>query len=411
MNYLANITDLTAKLFTMVTRMGSRILWSAVIGFSIMSVFLVSTASASTSAESGDWPNWLGKALQQAPSSHWQADVVGESVTFSPTQALPKVLVIVSRKATSYDIALKTLLSVYSRELPQTQWIVKQLPSNPIALAALLKQAEKKVNLIYTLGSKATVEVRNLYAGGKLPVISVNAKDPVQLGLIDKYSGSGDNFAFTSLNLPADVILSFMKRFNPSLKNIGILYANTNRSAYLTQFLPLKAVAEQAGIKIVPIAVDETMADLQLDLAMERAIADLKENDPQLEHSLLWLTGSSSLLSRVDEINRYSQKLALISAVPDVVNQSQDSALMSFGVSFVNNAHQAAIYGLQVINDQVDVGDLPVGVISPPDIAISFQQAQRIKQKVPFVLMEMASDVYGVNGTVVRMDGKPVKER
>lgn len=170
-------------------------------------------------------------------------------------------------------------------------------------------------------------------------------------------------------------------------------------------------MAEQAGIKIVPVAVDESMADLKLDLAMGRAIADLKENDPQLDHSLLWLTGSSSLLSRVDEINRYSQKLALISAVPDVVNQSQDSALMSFGVSFVNNAHQAAIYGLQVINDQVDVGDLPVGVISPPDIAISFQQAQRIKQKVPFVLMEMASDVYGVNGTVIRMDGKPVKER
>ncbi|MEZ8740946.1 ABC transporter substrate-binding protein [Photobacterium swingsii] len=358
-----------------------------------------------------NWPEWLGDDLQPTASSHWKAEVTEDSVLYSAKQALPRVLVIVSRKATSYDVALKTLLSEYSRELPQAQWVVRKLPSTQVELMTLLKQAESKVNLIYTLGSKATVEVRNVYAGGKLPVISVNAKDPVQLGLIEHYSGSGDNFAFTSLNLPADVVLNFMQRFKPTLKSIGILYANTNRSAYLTQFLPLKRVAEQAGIKIVPIAVDETMADLKLDAAMSRGIQQLQADDPQLAHSVLWLTGSSSLLSRVDEINQYSKKLALISAVPDVVNQTEHSALMSFGVSFVNNAHQAAIYGLQVIKGEIDVGQLPVGVISPPDIAISFQQAKRINQQVPFVLMEMASDVYGVNGTVIRLDGKPVKER
>ncbi|OAN18771.1 hypothetical protein A3K86_02610 [Photobacterium jeanii] len=374
-------------------------------------LFTICTQAQTESSKQTQWPQWLGKELQPTANSHWKAEVANESVLYAPAKALPKVLVIVSRKATSYDIALKTLLSEFSRALPQAQWVVKKLPATPNEISSMLQRFEGDVSLVYTLGSRATVEVRKVYKGGKLPVISVNAKDPVQLGLIDQYSGSGDNFAFTSLNLPAEVVLNFIQRFKPTLKSIGILYANTNRSAYLTQFLPLQKVAQQAGIKIVPIAVDENEAELKLDVAMPRAIKTLKQGDPQLAHSVLWLTGSSSLLSRVDEINQHSQQLALISAVPDVVNETEHSALMSFGVSFVNNAHQAAIYGLKVIKGEIEVGQLPVGVISPPDIAISFQQAKRIRQQVPFVLMEMASDVYGVNGTVIRLNGKPVKEQ
>ncbi len=158
----------------------------------------------------------------------------------------PKILVIVSRQAKSYDIALETLLGIYSRELPLARIVVRKLPVTQTGsdgqqlLLQMLKEAEGKTHLIYTVGSKATVAVRNVYKGGKVAVVSVNAKDPVLLGLIDSDQGSGDNFAFTSLNLPAEVTLVFMKRFNPSLRQIGVLYARKNKSAYTTQYLPLK---------------------------------------------------------------------------------------------------------------------------------------------------------------------------
>ncbi|WP_367278130.1 ABC transporter substrate-binding protein [uncultured Photobacterium sp.] len=356
------------------------------------------------------WPTWLGDNLQPDSASHWRAEASESEVNFVPLRSLPKILVIVSRKASSYDTALKTLLGVYSRELPQTQWLVKKLPSSPVGLTAMLIEAEEQVDLVYTVGSKATVAVHNIYQGGLLPVVSVNAKDPVQLGLIENYQGSGNNFAFTSLNLPADVNLSFMKRFKPSLEQIGILYAKSNKSAYLTQYLPMKQLAEEAGLTVVPIVVDESEPSQRLNAAMQLSMAHLKKADPKLDNTLLWLTGSSSLLARVAEINRYSERLPLISAVPDVVRSSSDSALMSFGVSFVNNAHQAALYGLRILKAETMAGELPVGIIAPPDIAISFQQAKRIDQQIPFVLMEMASDVYGIDGKIIRSEGKPVRE-
>lgn len=363
------------------------------------------------------WPAWIGDELKPTASSHWQMKADSDGVEFVPVQSVPRVLVIMSRKAASYDVALQTLLDVYARKLPQTRISVKKLPvtkSKTVQqekLKHLLLDAEDDVNLIYTVGSKATVAVRHVYRGGKIPVVSVNAKDPVQLGLLDSYQGSGDNFAFTSLNLPADVILKFMKRFKPSLRQIGVLYAKNNQSAYRTQYLPLKAIAEQHGVNIVPIIIDETTSFSTLKVAMTKAITTLKYEDPTLTDSLLWLTGSSSLLSRMAEINRYAGGLAVISAVPDVVRGGQDSALMSFGVSFVNNAHQAGLYGLQILQDNVNPGDLPVGHISPPDIAVSFEQAQRINQKIPFVLMEMASKVYDTNGRVIRSKGQSMQEQ
>jgi putative ABC transport system substrate-binding protein len=362
------------------------------------------------------WPIWLGDDLKPQQKSHWQIKTTAKGVEFMPLESAPKILMIVSRQAKSYDIALKKLLEIYARELPQAHILVRKLPSKPgadnvEALMNMLADAENKVDLIYSIGSTATVAMRKSYTGGKIPVVSVNAKDPVLLGLIDNIHGSGDNFAFTSLNLPASVTLRYMQRFKPSLKQIGVLYAKNNHSAYATQYLPLKKIAEKNGVKIITIVVDRDDPSLALDVSMERTIKALKKGDPTLSSSILWLTGSSSLLSRMNEINLYAGSLAVISAVPDVVCNRADSALMSFGVSFANNANQAGLYGLQILKGKIAPGDLPVGQIFPPDIVINVAQAQRINQKIPFFLMEMASDVYGNNGNVIGVNGKSMQEQ
>ncbi|WP_019613340.1 ABC transporter substrate-binding protein [Psychromonas ossibalaenae] len=377
-------------------------------------IFVLLCCSSLLSA--APWPSWLGDDLKPQKGSHWQIETTAEGVEFMPARSAPTILMVVSRKADSYDTALKTLLAIYARELPQAHIVVRLLPVeaasvNSARLISMLKKAESNVDLIYSIGSKATVALRRVYSGGKIPVVSVNAKDPVLLGLIENELGSGDNFAFTSLNLPAPITLRYMKRFKPSLKQIGVLYAKSNQSAYATQYLPLKKTAEQQGIKITAVVVEQNDPSLTLEVSMKRAIKELKEDDPSLTNSILWLTGSSSLLVRMQEINFHAGELAVLSAVPDVVNSGPDSALMSFGVSFVNNAHQAGLYGLQILSGRTAPGDLPVGQISPPDIAISFAQAQRINQKIPFVLMEMASDVYGSQGTVIRSQGESMQEQ
>ncbi|PML77462.1 ABC transporter substrate binding protein [Enterovibrio norvegicus] len=358
-----------------------------------------------------DWPEWMGETVKLAAKDDWTFEGTNGELQISPRKSAPTVWVIVSRKAASYDTALLTMLNVYKQEFDSISFNVVKLPETVDELKQVLDSADQQAQLIYTVGSKATVAVHTLYQGGKLPVVSVNAKDPVLMGLIDDYRGSGDNFAFTSLNLPANVTLSFLLKYMPELSQIGVLYARTNKSAYLTQFLPLQKEAERRGIRVLGFEVDESNEEQMLERVMASEISALKSQDGNLDTTLLWLTGSSSLLARVDEINGLSQNLPLLTVVPEAVNGEEHSALMSVGVSFVNNAHQAALYGIRILRDGENAGGLPVGVISPPDISISFRQAKRLEKAVPLVLLEMASDVYSENGSVVRSQGMSVERQ
>jgi hypothetical protein len=47
-------------------------------------------------------------------------------------------------------------------------------------------------------------------------------------------------------------------------------------------------------------------------------------------------------------------------------------------------------------------GDLKVGLVSPPDIAISFLKAREIGLRVPFPFYETASFIYDYDGKPVR---------
>ena len=81
---------------------------------------------------------------------------------------------------------------------------------------------------------------------------------------------------------------------------------------------------------------------------------------------------------------------------------------MAIGIGFNSNAHLAAIYGADVLSGRVGVGDLKVGIVSPPDISISWRKAREIGLDIPFSFFESASYVYDYDGRMVRFRGKPV---
>ena len=88
--------------------------------------------------------------------------------------------------------------------------------------------------------------------------------------------------------------------------------------------------------------------------------------------------------------------------MPEVVNGTEASAVLSIGISFESNAHLAAIYAGEVLADRRKAGDLPVGIVSPPDIAINFKKAREIGLRVPFNFFESATYICGYDGKQVR---------
>ncbi len=100
----------------------------------------------------------------------------------------------------------------------------------------------------------------------------------------------------------------------------------------------------------------------------------------------------------------------MLSVVPDVVQAGDDSAVLSIGISFESNAHLAAIYAADVLLGRAKAGDLKVGIVSPPDIAINFRKAREIALEIPFHFFESAGFIYDYEGRPVRENGKPVAQ-
>ncbi|HEX7967670.1 MAG TPA: MFS transporter [Stellaceae bacterium] len=316
-----------------------------------------------------------------------------------------RVLVLYPRASSAYDIAMDEILDVFdAKEINADLLVINFETDDASGKDALRLAQEGKYELIFAMGSESTAWLYDHYRGGAIPVVSVCSKDPVLLGQARDYaSGSGTNFAFTSLNMPTEVQMAYVQELKPELKNFAVLVDSKNVSAVQTQAEPIAALAKRRGIQVIwgavqnPATAREELADI-----VKNAVRQMRKSDPDLSKSLFWVTGSTSVFREIRTINENADRVPVVSVVPEVVKTGDDTAALAIGISFESNAHLAAIYGADILEGRVKVGDLKVGVVSPPDIAISFRKAREIGLKVPFHFFESASFVYDYDGRAVR---------
>jgi putative ABC transport system substrate-binding protein len=372
---------------------------------------LLVISSASTRAQEQAVPAWFryGASIDAA----WQvaADAArpmhvtihrkGGELDNSPK----RILVLYPRPSSAYDIAITKILHVFeSKDLNAKFEIINFSMNDQNGFQALEFAKRNKVDLIFAMGSESTAWLYDHYKGGTIPVISVCSKDPVQLGQMRNYSdGSKSNFAFTSLNVPLDTQMAYVRDLRPDLKNLAVLVDSKNVSAVQTQAEPIAAYARQRGIQVIWGAVQNPAnAREELERIVRGAVQTMRKSDPDLSRSLFWITGSTSVFLEIRTINENSDRVPVISVIPEIVKAGTDTAVIGIGVSFESNAHLAAIYGADVLTGRAKVGDLKVGLVSPPDIAISFLKAREIGLRVPFSFFESASFVYDYDGKPVR---------
>jgi len=316
-----------------------------------------------------------------------------------------RVLVLYPRPSSAYDIAITKILHIFEAKEVNAEFAIFNFQMDDAKGAAAVLYAEQHhFDLIFAMGSESTAWLYDNYQGGPIPVVSVCSKDPVQLGQMQDYTnGSRSNFAFTSLNVPVDVQMAYVRELNPDLKNLAVLVDSKNVSAVQTQAEPMAAYARQRGIQVIWGAVQNpAKAREELAQIVRDAVATMRKSDPDLSKSLLWVTGSTSVFLEIRTINENSDRVPVISVVPEIVRAGADTAVMAIGISFESNAHLAAIYGFDILQGRVKAGDLKVGVVSPPDIAISFLKAREIGLRVPFSFFESASFIYDYDGRPVR---------
>ena len=319
-----------------------------------------------------------------------------------------RVLILYPRASSAYDVALNRLLDVFNEREVHANFLALNFQNNPtlgIQAVELIKKAN--FDLVYTMGSESTDFMFEKYRGGKTPIVSVCSKDPVLLGQMKGYEkGSGTNFAFTSLNMQIDAQLAYLLELKPKLKNIGIMVDIKNKSAVQTQAEPIAKAAKALGINALNIVVeDPAAASKELTQKVPLALEQMRKTDPGLSNSVFWITGSTAVFKEIATINSVSSTVPVISVVPEVSKEGDDSAVLSFGISFDSNAYLAAIYGAEILTGKAKVGELKVGIVTPPDISINFRRAKQIGLKIPFSFFERAGYIYDYNGKPARLRG------
>jgi putative ABC transport system substrate-binding protein len=368
-------------------------------------------ASATAFAQGKAAPDWFRYELRIDSEWNVREDPSDpKHVTIDPrvrqTNKPPyRVLVLYPRSSSAYDIAItKILEQFHRREIGAEFTVINFDMDTNLGLDALHRAEKDKFDLIFAMGSESTAWLFDHYRGGAIPIVSVCAKDPVQLGqVLDYESGTKTNFAFTSLNVPVEVQMAYVKQLKSDLRNLVVLVDSKNISAIQTQADPIAAYARERGIQVLIGAVkDPLMAREELAQIVSGAVQTMKKNDPTLEKSLFWVTGSTAVFREIQTINANADRVPVVSVVPEIVREGPDSAALAIGISFESNATVAAIYGADILTGRAKVGDLKVGVVTPPDISISFHIAREVGLRIPFDFFESATFVYDYEGRAVR---------
>lgn len=328
----------------------------------------------------------------------------------SGSQRTYRVMVFYPRPSSAYDVAIVKILEHFEVNHVDADFTVVNFENKDERGRKALRQAEEaKFDLILAMGSESTAWLYEHYRGGAIPVVSVCSKDPVLLGQIADYrSGSKNNFAFTSLNMPIDVQMNYLKELKPELRNITVLVDSKNLSAMQTQAEPLVTYARQRGMQVILGAVqDPSTAREELVNIVQGAVKTIRKSNPALDNSIFWLTGSTSVFREIRTINEHADRVPVISAVPEIVRDGPDTAALAVGISFESNATLAAIYATDILTGRAKAGDMKVGIVAPPDIAVSFLKAREIGLRIPFSFFEAASFVYDYDGHPVRSAYSP----
>jgi putative ABC transport system substrate-binding protein len=317
-------------------------------------------------------------------------------------------MVIYPRASSAYDVAMTTLLLDFAQRPVNLRFLAVTFDRDPARGAALLAEAAAEGHaLIYAMGSETVAWLHDIRETLATPVVTVCAKDPVLMGQVQAYDGPGGGMiAYTSLNPALGVQIAHLTALRPGLRSVGVLVDRRNLSAVETQADPIIAALAQMDVDAFAVAVENPAdARAELEAGMPKALARMRARDPDLSHSLFWITGSTSVFAEIETLVSGAGPVPLVAAAPEIVRAGPFSAATAVGVSFESNAHLAAVWGAAVLEGRAP-GEMPVGVVSPPDVALNFLRLRAAGLRVPFAMLEAAAWVYDAEGRPARLRGR-----
>ena len=248
---------------------------------------------------------WPLAASAQSGLQSVRVGILGSGAVFGEDSPLAKALI---TGLVAYGYTLGKNLALVSRG---ALGHVEHLP----ALVAEL--VSSKVDVIVTSGYPAALAAKQ---GTTLPVVSINAGDPVGTGLVASLARPGGTTTGIS-DVSAELApkrLELLKQFAPELRKVAVLW-NSDDLGMTLRYRALQAGAEVLGVRVQPLGVREPDDFNEAFGTMGRDMPD----------ALLMVTDSLTILNRKRVFDFAAAHR--LPAIYEFGFLARDGGLMSYG--------------------------------------------------------------------------------
>jgi putative ABC transport system substrate-binding protein len=318
-------------------------------------------------------------------------------VSAGVTAALPTLTVLAQDATRTYRVGLLGAGQPITNENPLAKALIGGLAKAGFALGKNLaierraaeghlerlpqlvsELAASHVDAIATTGFPAALAAK---LQGNIPVVAINAGDPVGTGLVESLAHPGGNLTGIS-DVSAEVTpkrLELLKEFSPNLRKVAVLW-NADDLGMTLRYRASESVGKQFGIMVQPLGVREPD-----DFALA-----FRAMDADMPDGILMVTDSLTILNRKRVFDyAAAHKLPAIYEFDFLV---RDGGLMSYGPDPDESNDKLAALLVRILKG-ASPADLPIERPTQFRFVINTKTAKSIGFDIPQSLLARADEV------------------
>jgi len=212
-----------------------------------------------------------------------------------------------------------------------------------------------------------------------VPIVFVNAPDPVGAGFVDSQARPGGNVTgFTQFEYSMSVKwLDLLKQVAPGITRVAVL-RDPNQPSGIGQFGAIRGAAASFGVEMTPLGVRDTAE-------IERGVTTFARSS---NDGLIVTSGSLTAIHR-QLIIALAARRKLPAVYPA---RFFDGGLISYGPDRIDPYRRAAGYVDRILKGEKPA-DLPVQAPTKYQLVINLKTAKELSLTVPPMLLALADEV------------------
>jgi putative ABC transport system substrate-binding protein len=233
-------------------------------------------------------------------------------------------------------------------------------------------------DVIFTIGSLAITPLQQ--ATSTIPIVFVNASDPVGAGFVQSMAHPGGNITgFSNFEYSiAGKWAELLRQIAPHVTR-ALTLRDPSSAAGIGQFAAVRSVAQSLGVELTPVNVSETDE-------IERNVAAFARSGGGGMIVTAGGTGPRRKLI-IDLASRYK-----LPAVYPYRYYAVDGGLITYGPNTLDPVRRAARYVDRILKGEKP-GDLPVQAPTKYELVINLKTAKTLGLSVPQSLLATADEV------------------